>query len=311
MLKFVVASCLACVALGQYVDPEKAKILKEQRFNAGDGRFGSAYAQEDGTVYREETGADGERVGQYSYIDNAGKTITVRYSAGKDGFRILEGDHVPTGANGLNSAAYQPRPAAAAARPQQQFVPQQQSQRFSQQQTAPVAQSTDYDYEYFDGVPPQQQTNNFVQQPQQTFAPAPTAAPRRFSAPQQPAANANPFINPHDPTHRNFQFNQNGANFGGGSHFRGAHAASAVPPCADCANVNPFINPFDASHRNPQAFQPAPTQAPAFRQQQQQFSQPQQFAAPAITAKPRNFFPPGQLQLNRFENGFNFDFTSQ
>merc|ERR1712126_306036 len=106
MFKFVISSCLAAVALSQYVDPEKAKILKEQRFNAGDGRFGAAYAQEDGTVYREETSADGERVGQYSYIDQAGKTITVRYSAGKDGFKILEGDHVPTGANGQNSAPY-------------------------------------------------------------------------------------------------------------------------------------------------------------------------------------------------------------
>ena len=34
----VLASCLACAALAQYVEPEKAKILKEQRFNAGDGR---------------------------------------------------------------------------------------------------------------------------------------------------------------------------------------------------------------------------------------------------------------------------------
>merc|ERR1712058_202841 len=84
MFKFVISSCLAAAALSQYVDPEKAKILKEQRFNAGDGRFGAAYAQEDGTVYREETSADGERVGQYSYIDQAGKTITVRYSAGKE-----------------------------------------------------------------------------------------------------------------------------------------------------------------------------------------------------------------------------------
>merc|ERR1711863_216120 len=84
------ASILAAASLAQFVDPEKAKILKEQRFNAGDGRFGAAYAQEDGTVYREETTADGERVGQYSYIDQAGKTITVRYTAGKDGFRILE-----------------------------------------------------------------------------------------------------------------------------------------------------------------------------------------------------------------------------
>merc|ERR1711936_409360 len=163
MLKFVLASCLAAASLAQFVEPEKAKILKEQRFNAGDGRFGAAYAQEDGTVYREETTADGERVGQYSYIDQAGKTITVRYTAGKDGFRILEGDHVPTGANGQASAQFVATPAPA---PRQQFAPQ----------------------------------------PQQPV--------RR---PVAPAANANPFINPHDPTHRDFNFNRNGGNFGGRS----------------------------------------------------------------------------------------------
>merc|ERR1712123_120580 len=105
MYKIVAASCLVAAACGQFVEPQNAKILKEQRFNAGDGRHGSAFAQEDGTVFREETTADGERIGQYSYIDNDGKPITVRYTAGKDGFRILEGDRVPEGANGLNSAA--------------------------------------------------------------------------------------------------------------------------------------------------------------------------------------------------------------
>ena len=84
-------SCLVAAASSQFVDPQNAKILKEQRFDAGDGRFGSAFAQEDGTVFREETTADGERIGQYSYIDQDGQTITVRYTAGKDGFRILEG----------------------------------------------------------------------------------------------------------------------------------------------------------------------------------------------------------------------------
>merc|ERR1712123_157975 len=79
MYKIVAASCLVAAACGQFVEPQNAKILKEQRFNAGDGRHGSAFAQEEGTT------ADGERIGQYSYIDNDGKTITVRYTAGKDG----------------------------------------------------------------------------------------------------------------------------------------------------------------------------------------------------------------------------------
>merc|ERR1712226_417898 len=311
MFRLISVSCLVAAACSQFVDPQNAKILKEQRFNAGDGRFGAAFAQEDGTVYREETSADGERVGQYSYIDQDGKTITVRYTAGKDGFRILEGDHVPTGANGQTAAQFQATPA-----PRQQFAQQQQPQ---QQQFVQPRESTDYDYEYYDGAVPET-SPRFNQQSQQapaqqTFVPAQPV--QRVAQPQQPvrrpvapASNSNPFINPHDPTHRDFNFNRNGGNFGGRS---APHQASAVPPCADCAGVNPFINPFDASHGNPSAFIPAPTAAPRQQQFQQTFQQPQQFAAPAtrVTEAPRNFFPPGQLQLNRFENGFNFDFTSQ
>merc|ERR1712098_152252 len=83
-------------------DSSLARILQEQRFNAGAGKFGAAYAQEDGVVFREESSGNNERIGQYSYIDDTGKTITVKYSAGINGFRILEGDHIPSG--GQNSA---------------------------------------------------------------------------------------------------------------------------------------------------------------------------------------------------------------
>merc|ERR1712029_1006937 len=85
-----------------FADPSLAKILQEQRFNAGAGKFGSAFAQEDGVVYREESVGNNERVGQYSCIGDDGKTYTVKYSAGVNGFRILGGDHIPSG--GQNSA---------------------------------------------------------------------------------------------------------------------------------------------------------------------------------------------------------------
>merc|ERR1712198_801270 len=147
MMKLVVSSCLLGLVASQYgVEPPAAKILKEQRFNAGDGRFGAAYAQEDGTVFREESGAGGERIGEYSYVDQNGKTITVKYSAGVDGFKILEGAHVPLGSNGQNSAPHDPN-----------------------------YREPDYN-----------QNNNYVH---------PTQAP----------ANRNPFINPDDPTHRDFR----------------------------------------------------------------------------------------------------------
>merc|ERR1719418_98196 len=95
----LMASCLSqCgLALPQFTDPSLARILQEQRFNAGAGKFGSAFAQEDGVVYREESVGNNERTGQYSYIGDDGKTYTVKYSAGVNGFRILGGDYIPSG----------------------------------------------------------------------------------------------------------------------------------------------------------------------------------------------------------------------
>jgi len=288
MLKFVVASCLVAAACGQHVDPKNAKILKEQRFNAGDGRFGSAYAQEDGVVFREETGAAGERQGQYSYIGDDGKTYTVRYTAGKDGFKILEGSHVPTGANGLNSAPFVATPAPAAAPVAQPVTAAPRRAAFVP--AAPLVAATEASIDYVD----------------------------YNDAPVDP--NFNPFINPHDPTHRDFAYNANAAKFAPSAPATNPAAfANAVPNCANCAGVNPFVNPFDASHqqagllaghqagfqapaqRVQPAFQPAPVQQP-----QQQFFNPV-----TTTPAPRRFFPPGQLKLNRFETGFNFDFASQ
>ena len=38
-----------------------------------------------------------QRIGEYSYVGDDGKTYTVRYEAGINGFRILSGDHIPSG----------------------------------------------------------------------------------------------------------------------------------------------------------------------------------------------------------------------
>ena len=83
--------------------------------------FTDLIVQEDGVVFREESGGNNERIGQYrfliinnkplnkkisrnnvdnfvsqyfqhflhSYIDDKGKTITVKYSAGINGFRYF------------------------------------------------------------------------------------------------------------------------------------------------------------------------------------------------------------------------------
>lgn len=230
---------------GQFVDSRDAKILKEQRFNAGDGRAGAAFATEDGHVFREETDINGDRVGEYSYIGQDGKTYNVKYSAGKDGFRVLEGSHIPS--NGQQAAPFDTQadqPISAPIQPAQ--VP-----------VAPTQPAiNDYD--------------DIVDDP-----------------------NRNPFVNPHDPTHRDFAFNLNGASF----EPRNSAAGNLVPDCANCAGVNPFVNPFDASH----------TQAGLLAGHQAGFQTqniPRQPAArplpPTTTSAPR-FFPPGQLKLNRFE----------
>merc|ERR1712215_340292 len=265
MFRLMLTFCLVGVSMSQYVDPAQAKILKEQRFNAGDGRFGSAYAQEDGVVFREEAGANGERTGQDSYVDKAGKTITVRYSAGVDGFKILEGAHVPTGANGQNSAVHDPNYREPAPAPVQQAAPA---------------------YQYNNNV----QANNYVQ---------PTQAPN---------PNRNPFINPDDPTHRNFRYNTNAAKYAPGNSY--SQQVNSVPPCADCAGANPFINPYDPSHQGGYV---QPQQAPVQRAQpaQNTYTQNNNVNYNAYTTQaPKRFFPPAKLSLNRFESGFNFDFES-
>lgn len=270
MLSFVVVALLGTAASAQF-RPQQAKILKEKRFNAGDGRFGAAFAQEDGTVYKEETSADGERIGQYSYIDEAGKTITVKYTAGKEGFRILEGAHVPNGANGQFAAPFR------------QASPSQPAPRTSSFHSSPSSsfQASSPDYDYYEAEPVQK--------------------------------NSNPFINPHDSTHRDFRYNRNGATFGPQGVVPNA---GHVPPCADCGGLNPFVNPYDRTHQETPHFPPA-TPAPFFSRKPVQQPQPVQRAQQAFniqqpaTQSPKRLFPPGKLNLNRFETGFNFDFTSQ
>jgi len=270
MFRLVVLSCAVAACAAQNVDPKNAKILKEQRFNAGDGRAGAAFATEDGHIFREETAANGDRIGQYSYIGEDGQTYTVKYSAGKDGFRILEGDHIPLGANGLQAAAF--------GADQEEIV------------SAPVA----------------------VQQPAQPIQRVAQPEPNFVDYEDVPVdPNFNPFINPHDPTHRNFQFNSNAAKFNPASPI--AQQQSLVPPCADCEGVNPFINPFDASHNQGGFLAGVGAGVPVQRQQIPVAPQQPAFQVPiqiSTTPSPRHFFPPGKLALNRFETGFNFDFES-
>merc|ERR1712061_824203 len=251
-------------------------------------------------MFREETTSDGERIGQYSYIDENGETITVRYTAGKDGFRIIEGNHIPEGANGLQSAPFDPEIAKGepqSSPPQPEVAPVREQQR-------PVRPARPAQRRQPQRQPQRQPHPQFVaQQPQQQ---------------QVPSADFNPFINPADPSHLDFQRNINAAEFKPRQpiqeaprqrqQFQSAPAqrqqfqsapvqrqqfqpapaqrqqfqpapvqrqpaslpsAASVPACANCQGVNPFINPADSSHAQLFSAQAAPSFQPQQVQQQQ------------------------------------------
>lgn len=106
-------------------DPSLAKIIEEQRFVLGNGgKFGHAANQEDGTIIMEESSENNNRIGQYSYIGDDGKVYTVKYEAGVNGFRILDGAHVPSGGQHAADAIVDEN-----------------------------AEPYEYDYEYYDEVP--------------------------------------------------------------------------------------------------------------------------------------------------------------
>ena len=81
----------------QYEEPLRPQpvILMHKQALGQDGSFKYAFAADNGLQQGETISPDGTRTGSYSYVDPNGKKISVKYSAGKDGFRILEGDHVP------------------------------------------------------------------------------------------------------------------------------------------------------------------------------------------------------------------------
>lgn len=78
-----------------YRTPPPPRILSHKQTQNHDGGFKFAFAAENGLAQTEVIAPDGSRNGGYTYVDPHGKTITVKYTAGKDGFRILEGEHIP------------------------------------------------------------------------------------------------------------------------------------------------------------------------------------------------------------------------
>ena len=107
-----------------YKAPPPAILMHKQALRH-DGAFNYVFAADNGLKQGETIAPDGTRQGAYSYVDPNGQTISVKYTAGKDGFRILEGAHVPK-----QQAAPQGPPQYVAPTPQytQQYSPQARSQ---------------------------------------------------------------------------------------------------------------------------------------------------------------------------------------
>ncbi|XP_045468267.1 cuticle protein 6-like [Harmonia axyridis] len=75
--------------------PPPAQILSHKQGQNHDGNFKYIFTSDNGLAQGETISPDGSRNGAYSYTDPTGKKISVKYTAGKEGFRILEADHLP------------------------------------------------------------------------------------------------------------------------------------------------------------------------------------------------------------------------
>lgn len=92
-----------------YYRPKKVppQILSHKQSQNHDGQFKYAFHAENGLAQGEVISPDGTRNGGYTYVDPAGKKILVKYSAGKEGFRIIESsDHIPKAIYGGQAAQH-------------------------------------------------------------------------------------------------------------------------------------------------------------------------------------------------------------
>ena len=79
----------------------------------------------------------------------------------------------------------------------------------------------------------------------------------------------------------------------------------------DTVPESPFVNPFDSSHQQ-QRFLMAGDLAGHLAQRVFTTTLPPPIVPGASTTEPaKRFFPPGQIKLDRFPQGFNFQFQSQ
>ncbi|VEN56828.1 unnamed protein product [Callosobruchus maculatus] len=121
----VVGVCLGLITLCQsqgynqdqdrynYNTPPPPQILTHKQALNHDGNFKYLFTSENGLAQGESIAPDGSRNGGYSYVDPTGRKISVKYTAGKEGFRILEADHLPKAPQPIAPVPGAPGPIAA------------------------------------------------------------------------------------------------------------------------------------------------------------------------------------------------------
>ncbi|CAH2062467.1 unnamed protein product, partial [Iphiclides podalirius] len=108
---------------------QHASILHHKQALTSEGSFRFEYASDNGLAAGEVIEPDGSRVGAYQYKDPSGQLVKLKYRAGKEGFQILEGSHLP-------QSPYQNSRGHQSAYDQQRRQPQPQ-QAYSQQRLEP------------------------------------------------------------------------------------------------------------------------------------------------------------------------------
>ncbi|KAL0808370.1 hypothetical protein ABMA28_012852 [Loxostege sticticalis] len=79
----------------QLTKEQQAAILHHKQALTSEGSFQFEYASDNGLAAGEVIQPDGSRIGGYQYKDPSGQIVKLKYKAGKEGFQILEGSHIP------------------------------------------------------------------------------------------------------------------------------------------------------------------------------------------------------------------------
>ncbi|XP_048485944.1 uncharacterized protein LOC105392620 [Plutella xylostella] len=122
-----------------YISKEQqASIIHHKQALTSEGSFKFEYASDNGLAAGETIEPDGSRVGAYQYKDPSGQIVKLKYRAGKEGFQILEGSHLPKSPEPVAPQSADNHYQQAYEQQRQQFQLQQQ---FNQQRPEPRPQS--------------------------------------------------------------------------------------------------------------------------------------------------------------------------